>query len=98
MISNISMPQEVEAALDKRTEMGALGDMNRFTQFQMASAIPDAAKQPGGMAGMGMGLGVGMSMGGQMVNQMGQATLAGQHTAASRGSRPDPQRHPPKAT
>lgn len=72
LISNISVPPEVEAALDKRSEMGAIGDLNRYTQFQVANAIPDAAKQQGGMAGMGMGLGAGMAMGGQMsaaVNQ-----------------------------
>ncbi len=76
IISNISMPPEVEAALDKRSEMGALGDLNRYTQFQVANAIPDAAKQQGGMAGMGMGFGVGMGMGGQMVNQIGAAQAA----------------------
>jgi membrane protease subunit (stomatin/prohibitin family) len=70
IISNISLPPEVEAVLDKRTEMGAVGDMNRFTAFQVANAIPDAAKQPGGMAGIGMGLGAGAVMGGQMLNAM----------------------------
>ena len=66
IVSNISLPPEVEQALDKRSEMGAIGDLNRFTQFQVANAIPDAAKQPGGMAGIGMGLGAGMAMGNQM--------------------------------
>ena len=73
LISNISVPPEVEAALDKRSEMGALGDLNKYTQFQMANAIPDAAKQPGSMAGMGMGLGAGMAMGGQMASAVGQS-------------------------
>jgi membrane protease subunit (stomatin/prohibitin family) len=73
LISNISVPPEVEAALDKRSQMGALGDLDRFTKFQVANSIPDAAKNPGGMAGAGMGLGAGMLMGGQMANQMQQA-------------------------
>jgi membrane protease subunit (stomatin/prohibitin family) len=77
LISNISVPPEVEAALDKRSEMGAVGDLNRFAQFQMASAIPDAAKNPGGMAGAGMGLGVGMVMAGQMAGAAGQGLAAG---------------------
>ncbi|MFH0938685.1 MAG: SPFH domain-containing protein [Planctomycetota bacterium] len=76
MISNISVPPEVEAALDKRTEMGAIGDLNRFTQFQVANSIPDAAKNPGGLAGAGMGLGAGMVMGGQMAGAINQSMTA----------------------
>jgi membrane protease subunit (stomatin/prohibitin family) len=78
LISNISVPQEVEAALDKRSEMGAVGDLGRFTQFQVASAIPDAAKQPGALAGIGMGLGAGMVMGGQMAGAVGQGMAGAQ--------------------
>jgi membrane protease subunit (stomatin/prohibitin family) len=83
LISNISVPPEVEAALDKRSQMGAIGDLGRFTQFQVASAIPDAAKQPGGMAGVGMGLGAGLAMGGQMASAVGQGLAAGVATAPS---------------
>lgn len=85
LISNISVPQEVEAAMDKRSEMGAVGDLGRFTQYQVASAIPDAAKQPGGMAGIGMGLGAGMAMGGQMANAVGQGLAGGAAAAAAGG-------------
>jgi membrane protease subunit (stomatin/prohibitin family) len=91
LISNISVPPEVEAAMDKRSEMGALGDLNKFTQFQVANAITDAAKQPGGMAGMGMGMGAGMGMGGMMVNQMNNAAMAGQQ------QQPPPQQAPSAA-
>jgi len=73
IISNISVPPEVEAALDKRAQMGAIGDMARFTQFQVANSIPDAAKNPGGIAGLGVGLGAGVAMGGQYANAMNQA-------------------------
>ncbi len=65
-IENISLPQEVEQALDKRTQMGVLGDMGQFTKFQTATAIGDAAKNPGGIAGVGAGLGAGIAMAGQM--------------------------------
>ncbi len=82
IISNISVPPEVEAALDKRSQMGAIGDLNRFTQFQVANAIPDAAKQPGGMAGIGMGLGAGAMMGGQMASAMAAAQQQPQPAAA----------------
>lgn len=76
IISNISMPPEVEAMLDKRTEMGMAGNLDQFTKFQVASSIPDAAKNPGGLAGAGMGLGAGMYMGGAMANQINQAAQA----------------------
>jgi len=82
LISNISVPPEVEAMLDKRSEMGAIGDLNKFTQFQVASSIPDAAKQPGGMAGVGMGLGAGMAMGGQMANAVNQSISAANNPPA----------------
>ncbi|HYG74560.1 MAG TPA: SPFH domain-containing protein [Planctomycetota bacterium] len=83
LISNISVPPEVEAALDKRSQMGAIGDLNRFTQFQVANSIPDAAKNPGGLAGAGMGLGAGVFMGGAMANQMGQAFQQPQQQGAA---------------
>src|SRR5262249_35983074 len=47
-VEDISLPPEVEQALDKRTQMGVLGDLNRYTQFQTAEAIPAAAANPGG--------------------------------------------------
>ncbi len=68
-IENLSLPKEVEEAMDKRTQMGVLGDLNKYTQFQAANAIGDAAKNEGGMAGMGMSMAAGM----QMANQMSQA-------------------------
>jgi membrane protease subunit (stomatin/prohibitin family) len=79
MVENISLPPEVEAALDKRTSMGVIGDLQKYTQFQTATAIGDAAKNPGGLAGAGAGMGAGFAM----ANQMGQAMAApsGQQTA-----------------
>ncbi len=69
IIENISLPPEVEAALDKRTTMGVLGDMGKYAQYQTAEAIRDAAKNPGGLAGLGASIGVGAGVG----NMMGQA-------------------------
>jgi membrane protease subunit (stomatin/prohibitin family) len=71
-IENISLPPEVEAALDKRAQMGALGDAQRYMQFQAAEALRDAAKNEGGGAGLGAGLGAGFAVGGQMANAFAQ--------------------------
>ena len=77
LVENISLPPEVEAALDKRTSMGVIGDLNKYTQFQTAEALRDAAKNPGGAAGAGVGLGLGVGMAQQMAAQMtGAANIA----------------------
>ena len=73
VIENISLPQEVEAAMDKRTSMGVIGDVGRYTQFQAADAMRDAAQNPGGAAGTGVGLGAGFAMGNAMAGAMGDA-------------------------
>src|SRR5262249_53379222 len=62
IIENISLPPEVEAAVDKRTQMAIVGDLDAYTRFQSANAIEDAANNPGG-AGDGVGLGVGLAVG-----------------------------------
>ncbi len=66
-IENISLPEEVEAAIDQRTKLGVLGDrMQQYTQLQTADAIKAAAANPGGIAGAGAGLGAGLAIGGAM--------------------------------
>jgi len=77
-IENISLPEEVEAAIDQRTKLGVLGDrLGQYTQLQTAEAIPVAAANPGGFAGAGAGLGAGLAIGGAMGNSMGQAFGSG---------------------
>ncbi len=74
VIENISLPEEVEKTMDRRTSMGVIGDMGRYTQYQAAEAMREAANNPAGGAGAGMGMGAGMAMG-QMFAQamtMGQ--------------------------
>ena len=73
VIENISLPQEVEAAMDKRTSMGVIGDVGRYAQFQAADAMRDAAQNPGGGAGAGMGLGAGFAMGNAMAGALTDA-------------------------
>jgi membrane protease subunit (stomatin/prohibitin family) len=73
VIENISLPQEVEAAMDKRTSMGVIGDVGRYAQFQAADAMRDAAQNPGGGAGTGVGLGAGFALGNAMAGAMSDA-------------------------
>jgi len=91
IIENISLPPEVEKALDKRTQMGILGDLGRYGQFQAAEAMRAAAENPaGGAAGAGVGLGAGMVMANQM---MGSMMGGGQQPQAA----PAPQQAAPAA-
>lgn len=84
-VENISLPPEVEAAMDKRASMGALGDAQKYMQFQAADALRDAAQNEGGGAGLGAGLGAGFAVGGQMANVFGQqaGTTGGGAAAAT---------------
>ncbi len=62
-IVNISVPEQVERALDARSSMDVIGDLSRYQQYQLGSAIPTAAANPaGGLAGAGVGLGMGMAV------------------------------------
>lgn len=66
VIENISLPEDVEKALDERTKLGVMEDkMGTYTQYQAAQALRDAAQNPSGgnLAGMGVGLGAGIGMG-----------------------------------
>ncbi|QEG39652.1 SPFH domain-containing protein [Roseimaritima ulvae] len=68
VVVNISLPEAVEKALDTRTSMGVIGDMNRFQQYQMGQAMTAAAENPsGGGAAEGMGLGMGFAMANRMM-------------------------------
>ncbi|MBQ3157400.1 MAG: SPFH domain-containing protein [Clostridia bacterium] len=72
VIENISLPEEVEKSMDKRTSMGVLGDMNKYTQYQAAEAMREAASTPNSSAGAGMGMGAGMAMGQMFANTFNQ--------------------------
>ncbi|MXV15633.1 SPFH domain-containing protein [Hufsiella ginkgonis] len=70
MVENISLPPEVEEALDKRTQMGIIGNLGAYAQFQAANAIEKSAENSigGNLGAAGMGLGVGAAMMGQAGN------------------------------
>lgn len=72
-VENISLPEELQKLLDTRIGMNMIGDMNRYTQFQVANSMPiAAANEGGGLAGAGVGLGAGMMMGQQFMGAMQQ--------------------------
>ncbi len=78
-VENISLPPEVEAALDKRSSMSVVGNLDAYTKYQTAEAIRDAAKNPGA-AGTFLGVGLGQGMAGMMGQQVGGsqgATMGG---------------------
>lgn len=87
-IENISLPEEVEKVVDKRTSMGVIGDMQQYAKYQTAEAIRDAAQnESGGFASVGVGFGAGSAIGGMMgeaIKTMGQKP---QETPQSSGTK-----------
>lgn len=61
-VENVSLPEAVEKALDTRSSMGVIGNLDAYAKFQAAEAMEAAARNPGGGGGMGAGLGMGMGM------------------------------------
>ncbi|WP_291579782.1 SPFH domain-containing protein [Clostridium sp. UBA6640] len=71
IIENISLPEEVEKVMDKRTSMGVIGNIDQYAKYQASEAIRDAAQnQSNGFAGMGAGLGAGSAIGNMMNNAL----------------------------
>ena len=88
VIENISLPEEVEKTMDKKTSMGVLGNMDQYAKYQAAEAMREAANNTagGGMAGMGVGMGAGAAMGqmfAQSLNTTAQAPAAPAATPAA---------------
>ncbi|PYT57033.1 MAG: hypothetical protein DMG46_15520 [Acidobacteria bacterium] len=75
VVENLSLPDELQKVLDQRISMNVLGDMGKFTQYQVAQAIPIAAgNEGGGAVGMGAGLGAGVAMGQAMMDAVKKST------------------------
>jgi membrane protease subunit (stomatin/prohibitin family) len=72
VVENLSMPEELQKILDTRISMNMIGDMSKFTQFQVANSVPIAAANEGGIAGLGVGLGAGLGFGQVFANSMQQ--------------------------
>lgn len=84
-VENISLPEELQAVLDKRIGMHMVGDLQRYTQYQVADAIPLAAQNEGGVAGAGAGMGVGFAM----AQHMGQAIAPAASQTATAATQDD---------
>ena len=83
VVQNVSLPEELQKMLDKRISVNMMGGMHAYTQLQTADAIPLAAQNEGGMAGIGAGLGAGMTIGQGMAQSMTQAMQPVQSGAAA---------------
>jgi membrane protease subunit (stomatin/prohibitin family) len=83
-VENISLPEDLQKAIDTRISMGMMGDMAKYTQYQVATSIPLAAQNEGGVAGVGASLGAGLAMAQTMAESL-KAT-----TGASAAAQDDP--------
>jgi membrane protease subunit (stomatin/prohibitin family) len=101
LVENISLPPEVEQALDKRSEMGLIGNLGAYSQYQTANAIEKSSENGGagglGAVGMGLGAGAGMGLGvgAAMARQMGNAFQQTQFNPQSASSNPAAEMPPP---
>jgi excisionase family DNA binding protein len=68
IVENVSVPPEVEAAIDKRSSMAAVGNLNDYVKYQMGQGMERGG---GGVGGIGAEMAVGMTMAQQMMNQPG---------------------------
>ncbi len=86
VVENISLPDELQKMLDQRISMNMLGDMNKYTQFQVAQSMPiAAANEGGGAAGIGVGLGAGLVMANSMMGAMRPGQTGGEQAPPPAG-------------
>jgi membrane protease subunit (stomatin/prohibitin family) len=84
VVENLSLPDELQKVLDQRISMNMVGDMGRYTQYQVAQSIPiAAANEGGGAAGIGAGLGAGVAMGQAMMDAVKKASAPSGESAPS---------------
>ena len=93
-VQDVGLPEEVERAIDKAGAMRVIGNMQTFTRYETASAIKDAASNPGGLAAAGAGVGIGLGMGNQMAGAM--AGIANTQTQPQQASGMAPPPLPPQ--
>lgn len=85
-VESLSLPDELQKKLDERISMNMIGNMQQYTQYEVAQSMPIAAANEGGGAGLGAGLGAGMAMGKSMADAVagkGQPAPAAPQPAAS---------------
>lgn len=88
VVENVSVPPEVEKAIDQRSSMAAIGNLNDFVKFQMAESMTQGGTA-GGLAGAGAGLGAGLALGQQLAGAL-NATQATPPAAAAAGAGAEP--------
>ena len=76
VVENVSLPEELQKAIDTRISMGMAGDLNQYAQYQAANAIPLAAQNEGGMAGIGASMAAGMAVGQTMAKAFNPSAVA----------------------
>ncbi|MCU1622509.1 MAG: hypothetical protein JWL79_1354 [Frankiales bacterium] len=90
VIENVSLPPEVEAAMDKRTSIGVMGDLDTYTKYEAATAIGDAANNQSGIAGAGVGIGAGAALGAQLAHALQPTAVPAPAPAAGAGAAAPP--------
>ncbi len=81
VVENVSVPPEVEAAMDKRASMAAVGNLNDYVKFQMAQGM----EKGGGAGGTATEMAVGFAMAQQMMQQGLVGSPGGQTAGAPAG-------------
>src|SRR4030095_12854093 len=93
VVENVSVPPEVEAAIEQRSSMGGVGNLNDYVKYQMAQGMEKGGNA--GVGGIGAEMAVGMAMAQQMINQtggiMGQATPGIAAPPSTSGAAPTPE-------
>ena len=88
VVESISLPDELAKVMDQRIGVSMAGDLGRFTQFEAAESLEEAATNTGGTAGIGVGLGAGAAMAQAVMAQAGKAgSAAAQPSGVGVGSR-----------
>ena len=92
-VTSINLPDDLQEALDKRISMGMVGDLNKYTQYQVANAVPLAAQNEGGLAGVGASLSAGVVLGQTMAQGLAgaQKPTVGSAAAEPAAATPDPE-------
>src|SRR5207344_2635512 len=87
IVENVSVPPEVEQAIDKRSSMSAVGNLNDYVKFQMAQGMGAGTSPAGGMAAE---MAIGMSLAQQMMQQTGGILGNQKNAAGNQPSGPTP--------
>lgn len=93
-IENISLPDEVEKALDRRTSMGIVGDLDKYMKFNAAESLANPATGAGATLGAGMAAGIGLGMA-QNMGPWGAAPARAQAPAPAAAPPQNPPQSPP---